>query len=460
MKVTVGGTVSKLLKDTKIPKMFYAKQTFPREVITAEEIPAVVNRELGQEQFASLIQPGMEIAITAGSRGIRNVDIITKSIVDFVKSRGAKPFIVPAMGSHGGATAEGQLEILASYNITPETMGCPIKSSMEVVELGVSERGRTVYLDKNAYEADGIIVSCRLKPHNAFRGRYESGPCKMMTNDIFPQEKVGKYMNENFVCVKYDMEKGEGVELKKRYEVSAYPTFLVIDADGTMVHRFVGYRTANDLLSELDYDPSSAWGAIQTRYDSGERDKEFLLQYLNLLMGASDKRAGKVAGELFAALDDDEKVSEKYAFLFQNLSLNTVGSDIYAYFLANRPRYEKAMGEKTVYNLLVRCNTEYLRWSSFEKQDLTPGERATIQKNLDAAGMTELYPFWNVVQACRAGDFNRLIKACRQNFPKMDRHLAFSYYSMFLANMRKDGAPAQQKACDKILEELKNRPIE
>lgn len=181
MKVTVGGTVSKLLKDTKIPKMFHAKQTFPREVITAEEIPAVVNRELGQEQFASLIQPGMEIAITAGSRGIRNVDIITKSIVDFVKSRGAKPFIVPAMGSHGGATAEGQLEILASYNITPETMGCPIKSSMEVVELGVSERGRTVYLDKNAYEADGIIVSCRLKPHNAFRGRYESGPCKMMT---------------------------------------------------------------------------------------------------------------------------------------------------------------------------------------------------------------------------------------------------------------------------------------
>ena len=105
------------------------------------------------------------------------MDIITKAIVDFVKEKGAHPFIVPAMGSHGGATAEGQLEVLASYQITPETMGCPIKSSMEVVELGVSERGKKVYLDKNAYEADGIIVSCRLKPHNAF----ESGPCKMMT---------------------------------------------------------------------------------------------------------------------------------------------------------------------------------------------------------------------------------------------------------------------------------------
>lgn len=181
MKVVAGGMVSNLLKDTPIPKMFHARQTFPSDRIAPEDIPAVVFEQLGQERFASLIQPGMNIAITAGSRGIRNVDIITKAIVDFVKSRGAKPFIVPAMGSHGGATAEGQLEILAGYNITPESMGCPIKSSMEVVELGYSERNRRVAIDKNAYEADGIIVSCRLKPHNAFRGPYESGPCKMMT---------------------------------------------------------------------------------------------------------------------------------------------------------------------------------------------------------------------------------------------------------------------------------------
>lgn len=181
MKVVAGGMVSRLLEDMPIPKMFHARQNFPREVITAQEIPAVINGQLEQEQFSSLMKPGMSIAITAGSRGIRNVDIITKSIVDFVKSKGAHPFIVPAMGSHGGATAEGQLEVLASYNITPETMGCSIKSSMEVVELGYSERGKKVSLDKNAYEADGIIISCRLKPHNAFRGPYESGPCKMMT---------------------------------------------------------------------------------------------------------------------------------------------------------------------------------------------------------------------------------------------------------------------------------------
>lgn len=181
MKVSSGGKVSELLKDTPIPKMFRARQNFPRKVIKPEEIEAEVFRELSQEQFKTLIKPGMRIAITAGSRGIRNVDIITRSIVNFVKSCDASPFIVPAMGSHGGATAGGQLEVLESFHITPETMGCPIKSSMEVIDLGKSQGGKPVFMDKNAYQADGIIISCRLKPHNAFRGRVESGPCKMLT---------------------------------------------------------------------------------------------------------------------------------------------------------------------------------------------------------------------------------------------------------------------------------------
>jgi len=180
VQIKKGGVVSKLLEDVYIPKMFRAKQIFPRPVITPEEIPGVVFAELSKEKFSDQIKMGMNIAITAGSRGIANVDIITKAIVDFVKSQNANPFIVPAMGSHGGATAEGQIEILAGYNITEQTIGCPIKSCMDTVMLGFSELGRPVYLDKIAYESDGIIVSCRLKPHNAFRGEYESGPCKMM----------------------------------------------------------------------------------------------------------------------------------------------------------------------------------------------------------------------------------------------------------------------------------------
>lgn len=188
MEIKQGGVVSQLLAGVPIPRMFRARQIFPQEHIEPADIPAAVTEQLDREPFRSKVKPGMEIAITAGSRGIANVDIITKAVVDFVKSRGATPFIVPSMGSHGGATAEGQLEILAGYGITPETMGCEIRSSMEVVELGVSDTGMPVYMDKNAYHADGIIISCRLKPHNAFRGPYESGPCKMMTVGLGKQK--------------------------------------------------------------------------------------------------------------------------------------------------------------------------------------------------------------------------------------------------------------------------------
>lgn len=180
MEIKKGGVVSQLLENVYIPKMFRAKQRFPRQKVMPDDIPGIVFAELSIEKFSSQIRTGMNIAITAGSRGIANVDIITKAIVDFVKSRNANPFIVPAMGSHGGATAEGQIELLAGYNITEATMGCPIKSCMDTVLLGYSELGKPVYLDRLAYESDGIIVSCRLKPHNAFRGQYESGPCKMM----------------------------------------------------------------------------------------------------------------------------------------------------------------------------------------------------------------------------------------------------------------------------------------
>lgn len=168
--------------------MFLAEQSFPRPVIKPEDIPGVVEQQLSREPFRSKLRPGMQVAITAGSRGIANVALITRSIVDFVHACGATPFIVPAMGSHGGATAQGQLDILSGYGITPETMGCEIRSSMEVVELGVSDTGMPVYLDKNAYQSDGIILSCRLKPHNAFRGPYESGPCKMMTVGLGKQK--------------------------------------------------------------------------------------------------------------------------------------------------------------------------------------------------------------------------------------------------------------------------------
>ena len=180
--------VSKLLADVPVPRMFRARQDFPRTAIPPERIRDEVFRELDRPEINARLLPGRRIAITAGSRGIRNVALITKAVVDYVRSRGAEPFLVPAMGSHGGATAEGQREVLASYGITEGSMGCKILASMDTVRVGTSSRGKAVYMDRYAYESDGIIVSCRIKPHNAFRGPVESGVCKMLTVGLGKQQ--------------------------------------------------------------------------------------------------------------------------------------------------------------------------------------------------------------------------------------------------------------------------------
>lgn len=173
--------ISDLVKDVYLPKMFKVRQIFPRPKIEVEKIPSMIFETFSQEKFSSQIKAGMKIAITAGSRGIANEALIVKSIVDFVKSRGANPFVVPAMGSHGGATAAGQAQVLYDYGITESYIGCPIVSSMETKKIGVNEEGVSVFIDKNAAEADGIIINCRIKPHTDFHGTYESGMMKMMT---------------------------------------------------------------------------------------------------------------------------------------------------------------------------------------------------------------------------------------------------------------------------------------
>ena len=188
MEIKRDGTVSRLLRDVPLPRMFHAAQAFPDAHIEREGIEKAIFSEIARSGAGDRVKPGMRIAVTAGSRGIRNVDEITRSVVAWAKTRGAVPFIVPAMGSHGGATADGQKELLAGYGITEQAMGCEIRSSMDTVLLGHSELGKPVYMDRNAYESDGVILSCRLKPHNAFRGPIESGPCKMMTVGLGKQK--------------------------------------------------------------------------------------------------------------------------------------------------------------------------------------------------------------------------------------------------------------------------------
>lgn len=160
-----------------LPAFVRVRQQLPSDHLA--DPAAAVHAELERIGLAERLHPGASVAITAGSRGIADIPLILRTVADVVRAHGGEPFIVPAMGSHGGATVEGQRHVLAEYGITEQSIGAPIRATMETVELGQLPSGARVFIDAYAAAADATIVVNRVKAHTAFRGPIESGLCKM-----------------------------------------------------------------------------------------------------------------------------------------------------------------------------------------------------------------------------------------------------------------------------------------
>jgi uncharacterized protein (DUF362 family) len=178
--------INEILRDIPIPKMVRVRQKF-----TAPEISDVAEEVWNTITTAGVlnrIDPGDRVAIAVGSRGVSELPSIVRETASAVKSVGGEPFIVPAMGSHGGATASGQEEVLEQLGITYTSVGAPIRSSMEVVQVGRLNNGLPIFTDKYAFEADKVIIINRIKPHTAFRGEVESGLTKMITIGLGKQK--------------------------------------------------------------------------------------------------------------------------------------------------------------------------------------------------------------------------------------------------------------------------------
>jgi len=176
--------IEKLLRGVALPPVAAVVQTFDKTELPDPE----THLRMLLEARNFHIRPGARIAITCGSRGIDQYGSLVKTTVSYLRSRGAKPFLVPSMGSHGGATAEGQRLVLEQYGITEQSMNAPILSSMETVEIGKTKRGLPVLIDRHAFEADGIVLLNRVKPHTSFRGKYESGLMKMLAIGLAKQK--------------------------------------------------------------------------------------------------------------------------------------------------------------------------------------------------------------------------------------------------------------------------------
>ncbi len=242
---------AELLSSITIPKMCAVSQRFSPQHI--ENIPLAISQALAREGTLDRIRPGMRVAVTGGSRGISNIALILKTVCELVKSRGASPFVVPAMGSHGGATADGQIQVLASLGITETYLGFPVVSAMDAVELGSSPSGAIAMFDSNAHLADATIVINRIKEHPAFCGAIESGLAKMIVIGLGKQRGadqchrthihlLGPLINEiaAYTLPRSNIIFGLGI-IENAYdetcELAAIPAELILDEEPALLVR-------------------------------------------------------------------------------------------------------------------------------------------------------------------------------------------------------------------------------
>ena len=174
-----------------LPEMFRLRQHF--DTIRVDDVAGEVDRQLGRLALGNQIRPGQSVAVAVGSRGIANLVDIVRAVVDHLRRLEAEPFVVTAMGSHGGATVEGQLHILESYGVTESAVGCPVRSNLETVVVCHTDDGVAVHFDRLAFEADHVIVCNRVKPHTMFAGPIESGLMKMLLIGLGNHTGAGVY---------------------------------------------------------------------------------------------------------------------------------------------------------------------------------------------------------------------------------------------------------------------------
>ena len=208
--------INTLLEKVTLPKIVKVRQVF--ETAFVADVEKEVRGALVSLPEYRRVLSGMSIAVTGGSRGIDRIDKVTRCVCDMLKEKGALPFIVPSMGSHGGATSSGQIHVLQTLGITEDTMGCPIKSDMEVVQIGTLSNGLPVCVDKAAHEADGIVLINRIKPHTSFKGKYESGLMKMMAIGLGKREGADAYHRCGFKNMSKMIEEG-GMSVLKHEKV-------------------------------------------------------------------------------------------------------------------------------------------------------------------------------------------------------------------------------------------------
>lgn len=292
-------------------------------------------------------------------------------------------------------------------------------------------------------------------------------PCKYMANTIFPKSEMGEYLNPRFVCVKYNTEEGEGAEIMKRYEISAFPTFLILNTEGEVQHKIVGgSETAKDFIKRVaeGLDEDKAIGILAAKYGRGDRDIELLVKYARALLAVDDPLTVQVANELISKLNDSQRVDSAYWFIYEHPVLTQVGSPNMEYLLANTERFQKSIGagrvnEKiaTAFDLqLTNMITGRDRQSGVEAIDKVEKE----MEKYEFPSKSRLKLFVEIARVQRSGDVEKLLQVCEKNIPQIEHeHLVAMFFPLSLTIKRNGNENQQQrilKLAKKLLAETTN----
>lgn len=295
------------------------------------------------------------------------------------------------------------------------------------------------------------------------------GPCKMMSDKIFPDQELGKYMNERFVCVKYDAEKdAEGKVLAEKYAVTAYPTFLLLNADQALENQIVGgVSKPKEFPPVVEEALKFSLAALSRQYDEGNRDVVFLSHYLEKLRRAHmDELAEKVCASFLSSASDAEKTSFGSWFIFDNEAMTSWGSDAFNYILSHFEQFANTVGEEKVLNKLSRTfETKLVKilklQDSMADLNKVAGQMAPFEFN--AKQRLEMYvamcePIKNIQEGrCTNRDVENLLTLCEKVFPMTPEDRLKEFYASILGIVELEGTPSQKERVQQLNEFILKR---
>lgn len=309
---------------------------------------------------------------------------------------------------------------------------------------------------------ESLLLKAKIEGKLIFMDCYTSwcGPCKQMEAKVFPQEKVGNYFNKNFICAKWNMQKGEGTQLAQRFEINAFPTMLLITSEGEICYRVTGAMDADQLIESFTagLENVRVFDKLKKRYTEGERGKQFLIEYSKALYTARSMDIQKVVAELIPLLSDEERTSKDFWYIYGTPLLTSPGSENEKYLIANRDKFRKTIGANEVdMRLSFKYYMRFLKIMRNEDQDITPAEFKAIKDTLLGLNFVDptVISYANIVEAGKFATVDRILTICEKEFPALlPERVPIDVFGNFIKDRM---TPRQKARWVKLAERMINR---